>query len=63
MESKFENGDIVILKSGGDAMTVERIEQDLQVVCVWSHNHQIKRDRFSPHVLEKCEGSAGWGLT
>jgi uncharacterized protein YodC (DUF2158 family) len=62
MQDSFVNGDVVILKSGGDTMTVERVDSDEEVACVWSHNHKVTRDIFPAHVLVKYDPSGGWGL-
>jgi uncharacterized protein YodC (DUF2158 family) len=49
-------GDVVVLKSGSDEMTIESIRKDGRVVCVYTD----RRDRFwrralAPHVLEHAQ--------
>jgi uncharacterized protein YodC (DUF2158 family) len=33
--SKFNVGDVVALKSGGPAMTIARLEDNGDIICVW----------------------------
>jgi len=58
MANGFAVGDVVQLKSGGDVMTVEKIEGD-NVFCVWSHDKKVERDTFVAATLEKY--SPAWG--
>lgn len=55
MEDIFERGDVVVLKSGGDLMTVEAIGgMGFQVRCVWfDKNNELHRAWFDDEVLEK----------
>jgi len=46
----FKIGDVVTLKSGGIAMTVEAIEADT-VHCVWSEGKKQVRDTFHSDML------------
>lgn len=45
-------GEVVKLKSGGEAMTVEKIDGD-DVHCVWFEGKRTQRERFSAGVLKK----------
>jgi len=58
MANVFAVGDTVQLKSGGDVMTVEKIEVD-NVFCVWSQDKKVERDKFVAVTLEKC--CPAWG--
>lgn len=60
----FEPGELVCLKSGGPAMTVEEISKDARtqkemVACVWfeqvGKQQIVKRDSFIPVTLTKYE--------
>jgi uncharacterized protein YodC (DUF2158 family) len=53
----FEPGDIVKLKSGGEKMTVEYIQEDGKVTCVWSVDRKVERDSFDPVVLKEYKSS------
>jgi uncharacterized protein YodC (DUF2158 family) len=50
-------GDVVILKTGGPKMTIERIDdKTARVSCVWfSTKETIRRDTFPPEALDKVE--------
>lgn len=55
-ESKFQPGDIVVLKSGGPEMVVDFLEQvheRLFVICAWFKDRQRFCERFSPESLAK----------
>lgn len=61
--TEFKPGDLVRVKSGGPAMTVEKLGktamlQEDAVWCVWFEkvgNKQVaQRETFSPVVLEKA---------
>ncbi len=47
----FKVGDIVILKSGSQPMTVEESIGD-KVFCVWSHSKKIEKKSFSAGALK-----------
>ena len=51
----LQPGDVVYLKSGSSAMTVEKIEGE-EVHVAWSHwgTKQIIRDKFAPVMLKKA---------
>ena len=48
----FSAGDTVMLKSGGEVMTVEEIA-DGQAWCVWHNGKKVERDSFPVIVLTK----------
>lgn len=50
----FKEGDVVILKSGGEPMTVESVSEEL-IDCVWSNNNKIERNSFTPVTLKHYE--------
>ncbi|WP_167759852.1 DUF2158 domain-containing protein [Massilia horti] len=52
MAGEFEVGDTVQLKSGGDVMTVEKMESET-VTCVWMQEKKVMRDTFVRATLEK----------
>ncbi|MBI5130051.1 MAG: DUF2158 domain-containing protein [Rhodopseudomonas palustris] len=53
----FKAGDVVILKSGGQAMTVAETRAD-EVVCVWmGEEGDLFREGLPPAVLETIEVS------
>jgi uncharacterized protein YodC (DUF2158 family) len=65
----FAKGDVVHLKSGGPAMTVESVGQvhmtgEPGVWCVWFEHvgskQVVQRDTFPPEVLKKAEE---WGTS
>ncbi|MCS4284424.1 uncharacterized protein YodC (DUF2158 family) [Pseudomonas sp. BIGb0278] len=57
----FVKGDVVTLKSGGPAMTVERLHNDFQtgeplVRCAWFDKAETTQyHNFGPEMLEKVE--------
>ena len=57
MSHKFQAGDVVILKSGGETMTVEGYAEGStgKVNCVWSEKSKVHRDAFLEATLEKYE--------
>ena len=57
MNHKFEAGDVVILKSGGELMTVEGYSggSPNKVNCVWSEKSKVHRDSFLEVTLDKYE--------
>jgi uncharacterized protein YodC (DUF2158 family) len=52
MEPNFEVGDVVKLKSGGERMTVEGVE-DGYVHCVWFDGRKPERGTFPAKALDK----------
>ena len=53
--SKFNIGDLVVLKSGSMRMVVEDAASDGSVHVVWCHEGIIGRDTFNPALLNKWE--------
>lgn len=53
--SKFQVGDLVVLKSGSMRMCVEDIDGDETVQTVWCHEGIVGRDRFNEALLNKWE--------
>jgi uncharacterized protein YodC (DUF2158 family) len=57
--SSFKDGDIVELKSGGPARTVERAISASTIKCVWfDGNGALKRDQFAASSLKTVPRSA-----
>ncbi|MGG4672834.1 YodC family protein [Providencia sp. Me1] len=57
--SKFANGDVVVLKSGGPSMTVEKSvkyagNDFFHVHCSWFEKHNRFNDVFAEHMLDKA---------
>ena len=48
----FAVGDCVVLKSGSDIMTTEKIEGH-HVTCVWHYNHEHHRETYAAASLKK----------
>ena len=57
--SKFNVGDLVVLKSGSMRMCVEDLGDDEMVHTVWCNEGVIGRDRFNPALLPLVEDT-GW---
>ncbi|MCP3734607.1 DUF2158 domain-containing protein [Sphingomonas sp. RP10(2022)] len=55
---EFSPGDVVVLKSGSDPMTVETVDEN-GVWCVWANGKKIESQGFNPVVLEKYSVSFG----
>ena len=47
----FKIGDHVQLSSGGPVMTVEGVNSDGSLACVWWQKDEYKRGSFDPAVL------------
>ena len=54
----FKSGDLVVLKSGGPAMTVDTVNTDIfddnkitGIVCVWFVGEKLERVRFDHNAL------------
>jgi len=56
-EPLFNPGDVVQLKSGGPAMTVDSIiDRGKTIECTWfDEKRQLQHAQFSPAVLEPYE--------
>jgi uncharacterized protein YodC (DUF2158 family) len=50
---KFQIGDVVVLKSGGPAMTVADLTEDGGVICIWFDGKEQRRAVFPAATLEK----------
>lgn len=56
--SEFRPGDVVVLKSGGPAMTVEEVGDydpigpSPGLKCIWFEGKEKQTDVFSPHSVE-----------
>jgi len=50
-------GDLVKLKSGGPAMTVDNIQENGQIYCRWFVGREAREEYFSPDVLQLVEKS------
>jgi uncharacterized protein YodC (DUF2158 family) len=50
---EFTQGDVVRLKSGGPDMTVEEIDAQGNVICVWFQGSLVKRQGFAAALLLK----------
>lgn len=49
----FNIGDVVKLKSGSDKMTIEKIDQDDYISCVWFDGATVQRCIFIAATLER----------
>ena len=54
MSEQFEVGDVVQIKSGGERMTIEEIDEDGNVSCVWFEGKQPQRGAFAAATLQKA---------
>ena len=59
---RFKSGDLVVLKSGGPAMTVDTVNTDIfddnkitGIVCVWFVGEKLERVRFDHRALEHAQ--------
>ena len=52
-KSIFKIGDLVQLKSGGPAMTVNHIYSDGDMLCVWFAGSKDQRARFSSETVHQ----------
>ena len=55
----LKEGDVVMLKSGGPVMTINKIHSSGEVTCQWFDAANLKDDLFKLHSLEKYEESDG----
>lgn len=65
MSGNFQIGDVVLLKSGGEAMTVEGYEDGANppiVKCVWSDKGKVQRGNFIEATLEKPNYDMGFSV-
>ena len=59
---KIAIGDVVKLKSGGPAMTVQAIESADAAKCTWFWNGRVRRHTFSIHILILTDDTEESGL-
>jgi len=59
MSEELQVGDVVQLKSGGERMTVDKID-DADITCVWFEGKQPQRATFSAGVLRKATSGVGF---
>lgn len=64
MANKFEHGDVVVMKSGGPPMTVDKVPGDPrgsydyvyeEYRCEWFKGATAQNGTFGEHLLEKYE--------
>ena len=55
MSEQLKVGDVVKLKSGGVKMTIEEIDNDGNVSCVWFDGTQLQRGEFPEITLMKFD--------
>ncbi len=62
MANAFKKGDVVVMKSGGPPMTVDKVPGDLQDYgggtykeyhCEWFKGATAQQGNFGEHLLEK----------
>lgn len=61
MSETFGLGDVVRLKSGGPAMTVNEKAQAGGLVCVWFAGDDVRHHTFRPEALQAIALSGGAG--
>ena len=50
----FKPGDVVVLKSGGPVMTIEKLDgASDQFICIWITVHTFNRGKFSQACLKE----------
>jgi len=59
--SKLNIGDVVVLKSGSDRMTVNKVNDDGTYQCIWRENNTTQQEDFNEAVLEIYESGIRWG--
>lgn len=59
MPETFTPGDLVKLKSGGPAMTVEVVGEDGLVACCWMDKTRLERRSFPAAALKLVLASSG----
>lgn len=64
MSDALKVGDVVKLKSGGEKMTIESIDEDGDAICVWFEESQVQRGTFISATLQKhTPHSSSIGIT
>src|SRR5262249_52039035 len=56
--SELVAGGVVVLKSGGHEMTVEKIEGP-HIHCIWSDGKRVRRDTFPRELLRDSQRVTG----
>lgn len=55
-------GDVVRLKSGGPAMTIQVIESSGEAKCTWFWNGRVRRHTFLIHLLIPADDKDDGGM-
>lgn len=63
MANKFAHGDVVVMKSGGPPMTIDKVPGDPkgyggnceEYHCEWFKGATAQRGMFAEHLLEKYQ--------
>jgi uncharacterized protein YodC (DUF2158 family) len=52
---QYKIGDLVVLKSGGPVLTVEKdkIQDSPHIYCIWFRDGSVFKQNFHPDTLEK----------
>ena len=58
METKIKKADLVMLKSGGPAMTVMAIENDIITVVWFNQNNEIQSIKWNVELLKLANNEA-----
>ncbi len=56
--NQFKPGDLVYLKSGGPAMTVEAVNEKGDIACHWFKGASRPTGLFNPVLLKQADGKA-----
>lgn len=57
---EFKSGDIVLLQGGGPVMTVEVVDPDGTIHCIWfDSENKFFREKFGKDTLRKSQNQAG----
>lgn len=59
--SKFEAGDVVVLKSGSEKMTILSDNGDETYMCTWREKGETHTEDFHGVTLQKYESGISWG--
>ena len=58
---KFNVGDIVVLKSGGEIMTINELKENGVCNCVWHKDGKHYNHDYSQEILTIYDSSVRWG--
>ena len=50
----FDKGDVVKEKAGGPRMTIDRVESDGSLHCLWFIGSSLNSGTFDPELLEQA---------